>query len=84
MEEKALNFDVIKPGLMEKFKEPGLTAKEIAFLDSLKDPVILSLLNDYLFECVSKIQTYDDLHSIADKIAEDFPKWIESKGYYNL
>lgn len=63
MEEKTLNFDIIKPGKMEQYQSVLLTEKENDFLKSLKDPVILSLLNEYLSEFVLKVKTYQELKS---------------------
>lgn len=84
MTENTLNFEIIKPGYMDECcKNKPLTEKQKCFLEKIRDPVILSLLNDYISENAWKYNN-SELIAFFDRIPDEFPEWMKLKGYDNL
>lgn len=85
MEEKLLNFDIIKHGSMELYcKGKELSCVQKQFTELIKDPIFLSLLNLYLLENMPEFETEEQFNSFMSKLSDDFPEWIKNNGYDNL
>ena len=89
-EDSPSNFRIIKPGYFEEYlKDKPLTDCEKQFIECIKDPVILSLLNLFLLEKVVPLRTFrEQAYAIENLSVEilsvEMEKWIRERGFDDL
>lgn len=84
-EDSPSNFRIIKPGYFEEYlKDKPLTDCEKQFIECIKDPVILSLLNLFLLEKVVPLSTIKEQERVLENLSEEMEKWVHERGFDDL
>lgn len=84
-EDSPSNFRIIKPGYFEEYlKDKLLTDCEKQFIECIKDPVILSLLNLFLLEKVVPLSTIKEQERVLENLSEEMEKWVHERGFDDL
>lgn len=84
-EDNPSNFKIVKPGDIEEYlKDKPLTDCEKQFIECIKDPVILSLLNLFLLEKVVPLSTIKEQERVLENLSEEMEKWVHERGFDDL
>lgn len=84
-EDSPSNFRIIKPGYFEEYlKDVPLTDCQKQFIECIKDPVILSLLNLFLLEKVVPLSTIKEQERVLENLSEEMEKWVHERGFDDL
>ena len=84
-EDNPSNFKIVKPGYIEEYlKDAPLTDCQKQFIECIKDPVILSLLNLFLLEKVVPLTTIKEQERVLENLSEEMEKWVHERGFDDL
>ncbi len=84
-EDSPSNFRIIKPDYFEEYlKDAPLTDCQKQFIECIKDPVILSLLNLFLLEKVVPLSTIKEQERVLENLSEEMEKWVHERGFDDL
>ena len=84
-EDSPSNFRIIKPGYFEEYlKDAPLADCQKQFIECIKDPVILSLLNLFLLEKVVPLSTIKEQERVLENLSEEMEKWVHERGFDDL
>lgn len=84
-EDNPSNFKIVKPGYIEGYlKDAPLTDCQKQFIECIKDPVILSLLNLFLLEKVVPLSTIKEQERVLENLSEEMEKWVHERGFDDI